>query len=73
MTAEIWIRRLSVLGLCAAAGLALSACGVRGGLERPAPLWGEPREAAPDVEDEDEDAEDEADDFLDPDDWDAPG
>ena len=73
MTAEIKLQRVIGLIVCALAALALTGCGVRGGLERPAPLWGEPdgaqREAATDEEEE----EIEDDDFLDPDDWRAPG
>lgn len=32
-----------------ASALALSACGLRGDLERPDPLWGEPKEDAPEA------------------------
>jgi predicted small lipoprotein YifL len=35
-------RKLALLGLALAAMLNLSACGLRGGLERPVPLWGDP-------------------------------
>ncbi len=72
MTAEIKLQRVIGLIVCALAALALAGCGVRGGLERPAPLWGAPGEADREVAaDEDEDEEDN--DFLDPDDWNAPG
>ncbi|KAA5803540.1 hypothetical protein F1654_06965 [Alkalicaulis satelles] len=75
MTAQAWLSRLMILAACAALVLPLGACGVRGGLERPAPLWGEPRDAAEPSERDREEDEDEVDhdEFLDPDDWEAPG
>ncbi len=75
MTADVTLQRVIGLIACALAALALAGCGVRGGLERPAPLWGDAdgtqREAAPDADEDEDDVED--DDFLDPDDWRAPG
>ncbi|MGY6627226.1 MAG: LPS translocon maturation chaperone LptM [Oceanicaulis sp.] len=75
MTADMTLQRIIGLIAVALAALALSGCGVRGGLERPAPLWGDAdgaqREAAPDEDEDEDDVED--DDFLDPDDWRAPG
>lgn len=73
MSADMTLQRVIGLIACGLAALALAGCGVRGGMERPAPLWGEPagsqRAATPDeAEDEAEDDE-----FLDPDDWRAPG
>lgn len=71
MNADMTVQRLIVIAVCALAALALAGCGVRGGLERPAPLWGAPGPDAPEAapaEDEDEDE-----DFLDPDDWRSPG
>jgi len=74
MPADITWQRIAGLTACALAALALTGCGVRGGLERPAPLWGDPREIEPDsAQDDDEDEAEEEDDFLDPDDWRAPG
>ncbi|MBI1263724.1 MAG: hypothetical protein GC187_03205 [Alphaproteobacteria bacterium] len=75
MNADMTLQRLIVIAACALAALALAGCGVRGGLERPAPLWGEPREDGPEAtpDDEEDEDEDDDDDFLDPDDWRSPG
>ncbi|MEO1039868.1 MAG: lipoprotein [Pseudomonadota bacterium] len=35
------LNRAGALALLLAGALALSACGIRGDLERPAPIWGE--------------------------------
>ncbi|MCW5724752.1 MAG: lipoprotein [Maricaulaceae bacterium] len=56
------MRVLSLLLILAAAGL-LSACGLRGSLERPPPLWGGPQAAIPDSQDAEDEDEDEDDDL----------
>lgn len=73
MTADTTLQRMTGLIACALAALALAGCGVRGGLERPAPLWGAPDAAQADPESEGDEEEIEDEDFLDPDDWRAPG
>lgn len=60
------MKRLTSLALVTLSALTISACGLRGSLERPDPLWGDPddfiseREAEaatrPTVEDEEEDS-----------------
>jgi predicted small lipoprotein YifL len=71
MTADMTWQRMIGLIACALGALALAGCGVRGGLERPAPLWGNPDAAQAEPESEEDEDEDEA--LLDPDDWQAPG
>jgi predicted small lipoprotein YifL len=73
MTADTTLQRMIGLIACALAALALAGCGVRGGLERPAPLWGSPDAAQTGPESEEDEDEDEDEEFLDPDDWRAPG
>lgn len=50
------MKRATSLVLIALSALALSACGLRGGLERPEPLWGDPvdheADAANDADDD---------------------
>lgn len=46
-------RTLSLLLLTVSA-LALSACGLRGSLDRPPPLWGDPQDTASEAEADDE-------------------
>jgi predicted small lipoprotein YifL len=73
MTADTTLQRMIGLIACVLTALALTGCGVRGGLERPAPLWGAPDAAQIDPESDEDEDEDEDDDFIDPDDWRAPG
>ncbi|MCH8489751.1 MAG: hypothetical protein LAT81_07440 [Oceanicaulis sp.] len=73
MTADTILQRMIGLIACALAARALTGCGVRGGRERPAPLWGSPDAAQIEDESDEDEEEDEDDDFLDPDDWRAPG
>ena len=51
------IRRLAVLSLVLSA-LGLSACGVRGSLERPPPVWGEDERSPAEREHETENEQD---------------
>lgn len=48
------MKRTLSLMLLTVSALALSACGLRGSLDRPPPLWGEPPEAADEAEAADE-------------------
>ncbi len=49
------MKRLTNLVLVALSALAVTACGLRGSLERPPPLWGEPAETAETDQDETDD------------------
>lgn len=43
------MKRLATFTLVALSALALAACGLRGNLERPGPLWGDPPPAEEDA------------------------
>ncbi|BDX00592.1 hypothetical protein MACH15_23440 [Maricaulis maris] len=43
------MKRLATFTLVALSALALAACGLRGNLERPDPLWGDPPPAEEDA------------------------
>ena len=58
--------RLLLAALIGAAALGLSGCGLRGNLDRPEPLWGDPQEdVQEDLERDDDDEDEEDDDFFD--------
>ena len=46
---EITMKRLTSLTLLVLSALAVTACGLRGNLDRPDPLWGEPPAAEDDA------------------------
>lgn len=61
------MKRTASLVLVALSALTVTACGLRGDLERPPPLWGDPEDAGEELpgsgEDSEEDGEEDGEDF----------
>lgn len=53
------MKRLTSLILVSLSALAVAACGLRGDLERPPPLWGNPEQASQDDAEDNEGADSE--------------